>query len=85
MVRVTSETAATFMRMRRCVVIGVKGSGFRVSDVSRSVAVSLLLVMILKCQCKACGEVYLPLRVLFLRFILGSVNFCETFRQTSEV
>ena len=36
-------------------------------DVSRSLSVSLLLVMILLCECKACEEVYLPLRVLFLQ------------------
>ena len=38
-----------------------------VGDVSRSVAVALLLVMILLRECKACGEAYLPLRVLFLQ------------------
>ena len=36
-------------------------------DVSQSLSVSLLLVMILLCECKACEEVYLPLRVLFLQ------------------
>ena len=48
------------------VVIGV-------SDVSRSVAVSLLLVMMLVCECKACGEEYLPLRVLFLQRLESKV------------
>ena len=44
-----------------------------VGDVSRSVAVSLLLVMMLVCKCKAWGEVYLPLRVLFLKRLESKV------------
>ena len=48
------------------VVIGV-------GDASRSVAVSLLLVMMLVCECKAWGEVYLPLRVLFLQRLESKV------------
>ena len=48
------------------VVIGV-------SDVSRSVSVALLLVMILLCECKVCWEVYLPLRVLFLQCLESKV------------
>ena len=48
------------------VVIGV-------GDVSRSVAVSLLLVMMLVCECKAWGEVYLTLRVLFLQRLESEV------------
>lgn len=44
-----------------------------VSDVSWLVSVGLLLVIILLCELKACGEVYLPLRVLLLQLLESKV------------
>lgn len=44
-----------------------------VSDVSWLVSVGLLLVIILLCELKAYGEVYLPLRVLLLQLLESKV------------